>query len=261
MSLNGGDVLARGAKSAQFNVHSDLSDFEYDLSIGKDNEELKEKYGLSEAELTDLRARRGEGERIDIHPAQSLADSVEVVDKRRFVSALEEDYHGVMPVEKKQGKYVEKIYSDPTTILDRVLIKRIIDDPDLEQLEDGTVRNKKTGFIIPQAYRQHNNVGIVLAVGQLVVLGGVRISLTEIVRPGDRVTFGDYNSEVYHQPSSITEAMCDAVEMNYEEDPEGLRVVRVQDIRTVCRPRKASWWQALKNLYYEFLANMAVYHG
>jgi hypothetical protein len=33
--------------------------------------------------------------------------------------------------------------------------------------------------------------------------------------------------------------LCDAVQMNYEEDPEGLRVVRVQDVRGVEREEAA----------------------
>ena len=69
--------------------------------------------------------------------------------------------------------------------------------------------------------------------------------MRHIVRPGDRVTFGDYNSEVYKQPVEKTQKMCDAVQMNYEADEEGLRVVRVQDIRTVERPKKMFWFKTL----------------
>jgi len=234
MSLNGGDALARGAKSAQFSTHTELSEFEYDLSTGMDNDELKKKYGLSEVEIDNYRERRGNGERIDISPVheQSLTDGIEVIDRRSVFLNQEE----VKAVEKPAPKFKEKTYTKPTTLLDRVLIKRIVDDPDLELLQDGTVRSKKTGFIIPQAYRQHNNVGIVLAVGQFVIMGGLRIPMEELVKPGDKVKYGDYNSEVFVQDESVTREMCDAVGMNYEEDPEGLRVVRVQDIRTIQRP-------------------------
>jgi hypothetical protein len=47
------------------------------------------------------------------------------------------------------------------------------------------------------------------------------------------VVFGDYTSEVFKLSEEKTRELCDAVEMNYEADPEGLRIVRVQDLRTV----------------------------
>jgi hypothetical protein len=49
------------------------------------------------------------------------------------------------------------------------------------------------------------------------------------------VTYGDYNSEVFLMDEAKVQQLCDAVQMNYEEDPEGLRVVRVQDVRGVER--------------------------
>ena len=51
------------------------------------------------------------------------------------------------------------------------------------------------------------------------------------VRVGDRVTYGDYNSEVFIMDENKVQELCDAVQMNYEPDPEGIRVVRVQDVR------------------------------
>ena len=64
--------------------------------------------------------------------------------------------------------------------------------------------------------------------------------MADVVKPGDKVTFGDYNSEVYKLSPEKTIALCDAVKMNYEADDEGLRVIRVQDIRTVEHPLEAT---------------------
>lgn len=250
MSLNGGDTLARGAKSAQFSTHVEAtSEFEYDMSAGMDNEELKAKYGLSYAEVQQYREKRGEGERIDIAPIKSLETLVQVTDRRHFASALEQGYAEAKPIEKPALKFKEKKYDNPLTLLDRILVKRITDNPDLEVLSDGTVRNKKTGFIVPQAYRQHTNIGIVLCVGQFVIVGGVRVPMNEVVSVGDKVTYGDYNSEVFIQNEDITKSMCDAVEMDYEEDPEGLRVVRVQDIRTVRHQVPTKLIDRIRNLF------------
>jgi co-chaperonin GroES (HSP10) len=106
----------------------------------------------------------------------------------------------------------------------------------LELLEDGSVRNKTTGLIIAAQYRQHSNTGIVLAAGTLVSLGGRIFPMSEFVSVGSRVTYGDYNSEVFHMKEEKIRELCDAVHMNYEEDPEGLRIVRVQDVRGVEEP-------------------------
>lgn len=232
MSENrGGDVLARGERSAQFKgAGANLTEFEYDLAMN--TEQVGQKYGLSQVEIEEYQTKRANGEKLDLKPVgeDTLAS---------LIPALESRFNP-KPVEKKPLKFAEKTYSEPTTILDRILVKRIADDPDLEIMEDGSARNKRTGFVIPYAYRQHNNIGIVLAVGQFVILGGVRIPMDEVVRKGDLVKFGDYNSEVFVMPEDKIQEMCDAVEMNYEPDPEGLRVVRVQDVRTVQRPEVAN---------------------
>jgi len=68
-----------------------------------------------------------------------------------------------------------------------------------------------------------------------VIIGGQKVPMSDIVRVGDRVTYGDYNSEVFHMDEKRVIALCDAVQMNYEKDEEGLRIVRVQDVRLVER--------------------------
>lgn len=233
MSENrGGDVLARGERSAQFRgAGADLSEFEYDLTMKP--ETVGVKYGLSQLEVEAYLLRRSRGERLEL---KSVAVDEEPTDGR---TELERRWES-KAVAVKPKKFAEVSYGDPTTILDRVLVKRIPDDPEkFEILEDGSLKDKTTGFVIPYAYRQHNNIGIVLAVGQFVILGGVRVAMREVVLVGDRVTFGDYNSEVFKLSTVKIQALCDAVQMNYEEDPEGLRVVRVQDIRVVERPLPA----------------------
>jgi co-chaperonin GroES (HSP10) len=137
---------------------------------------------------------------------------------------------------EKENKYPVPEYTSFTPILDRILVMRVPLDPNHEILEDGSVRDKRTKFIIPAKYRQHSNTGIVLAVGNFVVMGGQRIDLDEIVKPGDRVTFGDYNSEVFPMEKEKVLAMCDALKINYHEDEQGLRIVRIQDVRGIETP-------------------------
>ena len=204
MTLGGGDALARGAKSAQFSAGGASVDDEVVINpsiVAEDN---------SEPTLT-------------------------VIDRRpNYLDKLSGDDLKVAKTEEKE--FAEKTYSTLSPILDRVLVMRVSANPDEEILEDGTVRNKKTGFIIPQQYRQHTNNGIVLAAGQFVVMGMIKTPLEEIVRPGDRVFYGDYNSELFPMDESKVRAMCRALKVNYEHSEDGLRLVRVQDIRGIERP-------------------------
>ena len=156
---------------------------------------------------------------------QDLTKGITVIDRR--------SQYNSEPVKKAEPKFPEKEYGMLSTVLDRVLIKRVPDDPNFELLEDGSMRDKRTGFLIPASYRQHSRLGIVLATSKFAILGGMRVPMFDIVYPGCRVVFGDYTSEVFKLSEEKTRELCDAVEMNYEADPEGLRIVRVQDLRTV----------------------------
>src|ERR1039458_5402910 len=82
---NGGDVLARGARTAQFAAGgSELSDFEYDLRTRTDI--VSEKYGLSLAEIEEYTIRLNAGERLDLKSvalADELGAGIEVIDRRR----------------------------------------------------------------------------------------------------------------------------------------------------------------------------------
>ena len=232
---NGGDVLARGGSSAQFAAGgSELSDFEYDLRTRTDI--VSKKYGLSQAEIEEYTLRVNAGERIDLKSvalAEELGAGIEVIDRRRSF-ASEVETAKVTPVAPK--KFADKKFSAFTPILDRILVKRCAEGPDMKIMEDGSVLNTKTGLVIAAKYRQHSNIGIVLATGQFVILGGQRIAMSEVVRVGDRVTYGDYNSEVFLMDEPKVQEMCDSVQMNYEPDAEGLRIVRVQDVRGVETP-------------------------
>ena len=235
MTLMGGDKLARGARSAQFAAGgSEKSDFEYDMMLRRDI--VAEKYGLSTSEIEEYEIRINAGERFSLDSAavreDQLGAGITVIDRR---PSYTEELEAVKAAPAVAKKYPEKSYASATPILDRILIKRCAESPDMKIMEDGSVLNTKTGLVIAAKYRQHSNIGIVLAVGSFVVIGGQRIPMREVVRIGDRVTYGDYNSEVFHMDESKVEALCDAVQMNYEVDPEGLRVVRVQDIRLVER--------------------------
>lgn len=204
MTLGGGDALARGAKSAQFSAGGASVDDDVVINpsiVSQDQEE----------------------------------PSLTVVDRRRnYLDKLDGEGVGIAKTEAKEFPY--KTYSSLTPILDRVLVMRVAANEDEEILDDGTVRNKKSGFIIPQQYRQHTNNGIVLAAGQFVVMGGIKTDLSEIVRPGDRVFYGDYNSELFPMDQAKVRAMCKSLKVNYEHSEDGLRLVRVQDIRGIERP-------------------------
>jgi co-chaperonin GroES (HSP10) len=231
--LGGGDLLARGAKSAQFSATGgDLSDFEYDFKLRR--EIVKEKYGLSDAEIAEYEIRINAGERFSLDTLASrdeqLGAGITVIDRRPSYS---EEVEVVKAAPVPEKKWPEKKFNLFRPILDRILVKRCAESEDMKMLPDGSVLNQKTGLVIAAKYRQHSNIGIVLAAGKFVILGGQRISMDEVVRVGDRVTYGDYNSEVFYMDEVKVREFCDAVQMNYEQDDEGLRVVRVQDIRGV----------------------------
>jgi co-chaperonin GroES (HSP10) len=232
---SGGDVLARGAKSAQFAAGgSELSEFETDIAVGREG--IEEKYGISFAELGQYIGRREAGERISLEPVANrpeVGSDLIVIDKRSTFMGQDTKVDAVAVAPKK---YPDKTYGPFSPILDRILIKRCTENENMELLKDGSVKNKKTGLIIAAKYRQHSNIGVVLAAGKFVILGGQRIPMEEVVRVGDRVTYGDYNSEVFTMSEERVKSLCDAVQFNYFEDEDGLRVVRVQDVRGVEPP-------------------------
>ena len=233
-----GDKLASGQKTAQFSTSAGLSDFSNDL-IYMTPEELVVKYGISEAQVEMYKQNRDSGNKLpDLVPV-AIAEQLE----RDRQEAAELGYKvtdrrigEAKVIEVVPDKYPAKDYTTLKPILDRILIKRVNGDAKEEELSDGSTRNKKTGFITPAKWRQHNNIGIVLAVGDFVVMGGVKTAMSDIVRPGDRVTFGDYNTEKFTMDDEKVQAMCDALKINYTADPEGLRVVYIQNIRGIERP-------------------------
>ena len=229
---NGGDVLARGGKSAQFGGVNQITDFENDV-IYMNTLEVCTKYGLSEAEYDQYQAMRLNGERlpelIAVKDLPELGSEFSITDHRKnyMLDALP----SAEPVVEATKKYPEPEFEAFSPILDRLLVMRINDDPEEEMLEDGSTRNKRTGLITSAKYRQHSNVGIILGIGKYVVLSGLRFDITEFVGIGDKITFGDYNSEVFPMDEKKALAICDALQINYVKDPKGLRIVRVQDVR------------------------------
>jgi co-chaperonin GroES (HSP10) len=233
---NGGDVLARGCPTAQFaGASSNITDFENDF-IYKNVLEVMAKYGLSQEEYDGyMNLRVVVGEHLpDLTPValqETLEVGFSVADHRR--NYMSESTEAADVVKEAPNKYPEPTYGTASPILDRILVMRISDDPDTELLEDGSTRNKKSGLITAAKYRQHSNVGLVLAAGGFVVLGGLRIPMEELIKPGYKVVFGDYNSEVFPMDKKKAEVLCDSLGINYVDDQQGLRIVRVQDVRTV----------------------------
>lgn len=231
---SGGDVLARGAAKAQFGGANSISDFENDF-IYMTVEEVNEKYGLSQSEYDFYAALRVDGQHLpDLTPValqETLDVGFSITDHRKnYLSEATEPAKVKVEAAKK---FPEPTYGAFRPIMDRILVMRIADDPDTELLEDGSTRNKKSGLITAAKYRQHSNVGIVLATGTWVVIGGVRFPMEDFVKPLYKVTYGDYNSEVFPMDKTKVEALCDSIGVNYVEDAQGLRVVRVQDVRGI----------------------------
>lgn len=232
---SGGDVLARGGHSAQFAAGgSTLTDFEADF-IFKDVEFVINRYGLSQEEYDQYSAMRLKDERLpdlkSVELQEELGVGFSVSDRRK-------DYLSnqvVKPVEVKALKFPAPTYEPMETLLDRVLVMVISDDPNVELLEDGSTRDKTSGLITAAKYRQHSNVGIVLLGGQWVISGGVKTSMRDILKPGDKVLYGDYGSEKVPMTDEKAEALCDRIQVNYEKTEQGLRVVRIQDVRLVER--------------------------
>jgi len=235
---NGGDVLARGCPTAQFvGASSEITSFENDY-IYMDVAEVCEKYGLSETEYDVYHAMREKGEHLpDLTPV-ALREVIDVgfsiADHRK--NYMLEPTEAAKAVTEAPKKYPEPEFAPMQTLMDRVLVMVISDDPNEELLEDGSTRNKTTGLISTAKYRQHSNVGIVLLSGQWVVVSGVKTPMKEIVNPGDKVIYGDYGSEKMPETfSKKAEAICDTIGVNYQKTEQGIRIVRVQDIRTVER--------------------------
>src|ERR1019366_5906185 len=238
-----GDKLARGDKSASFGgAGSVVSDFEQDI-VFMEVADVLTKYGFSQAEYDQYTFLRSDGQKLpDLTPV-SLQETLEVgfsiSDHRK--NYLSESTEAAAVKAEAPKKYPEPTYEQARPILDRVLVMIVADDPDTEILEDGSTRNKKSGLITSAKYRQHSNVGVVLAAGQYVVLSGMRFNMSEFVEVGDKITYGDYNSEVFPMDKKKAEAICDSLQVNYVEDPKGLRVVRVQDIRVVEKKAKSNY--------------------
>ena len=234
MTLAGGDVLARGGKSAQFSTASNMTDFEADF-LYQDVSEVLTKYGLSQAEYDQYAAQRLDNEKLPnlkpVSEQEELAVGFSVEDHRKNYMNVETTDVKSAAVEAK--KFPEPEFEEFHPILDRILVMRISDDPEEEMLEDGSTKNRRTGLITASKYRQHSNVGIVLATGQHVVLSGLRLDMSEFVRVGDKITYGDYNSEVFLMDRKKAEAICDRLKINYVDDSKGIRIVRAQDVRGV----------------------------
>jgi co-chaperonin GroES (HSP10) len=194
-----GDALARGAKSAQFSAGSGDKDSPIELK--------------------------------NVAPEEPFS----VTDKRpSYLDRLSEESAPIAPVTLK---YPEKEYSPFKTILDRILVKRVSLDKNMEILSDGSLRDKRNGFVIPAKYRQHANVGVVVAAGDFVAVGNTKTPMEEVVRLGDRVMYGEYNAESFQVSKEEAQAFCDRIQENYSGgDDETFWIVRVQDVRGVQRP-------------------------
>ena len=232
-----GDRLARGCPTAQFaGASSEITSFENDV-IYLDVDAVLEKYGISQGEYDQYTALRLDGQKLPdlisvaLQEKQELGAGFSIADHRR--NYLQEATEPAKVVTEQPKRYPEPTYGTARPILDRILVMRIADDPDTELLEDGSTRNKKSGLITAAKYRQHSNVGVVLAAGGFVVLGGLRIPMEELIKPGYKITFGSYNTEIFPMDKKKAELLCDSIGINFVDDQQGLHIVRAQDVRMV----------------------------
>lgn len=114
--------------------------------------------------------------------------------------------YGFTIEDKRPDRSQIKDYHPFTALLDRILVRRI--EP--EKLVNG--------YLIPDKYREMENWGEVVSVGQGVVLGREWRPLTDFVNIGDLVKYGEHTAERF----------------SYKED-DPLFIVRIQDCRGVRR--------------------------
>ena len=77
------------------------------------------------------------------------------------------------------------IYDDPRPRFDHVLISR----NETETTWHGT------SFIIPETVKKAPNVGVVIAISDFYIVDGKTFPTSDVVNPGDIVTFSNYNAE------------------------------------------------------------------
>ena len=84
-------------------------------------------------------------------------------------------------------------------VLDRILLRRVVEE--------------QSGLVVrPEKYAESDKYEV-LAIGDFVVMGGLRFSVSEIVGVGEFVLVSEYNIE------------------SFEDDGETYHLARVQDIR------------------------------
>ena len=124
---------------------------------------------------------------------------------------LAESLSTAIPVQDNRPSKEVKEYAEFRPILDRILLSRVESDKD------------KSGFTIPEKYREPEAKGIVVQIGDGVVLGGVWHPMSEFVNVGDRVMFGAHTVE------------------KLEIDGKEFELARLQDIRGVERLKPRKW--------------------
>jgi co-chaperonin GroES (HSP10) len=80
---------------------------------------------------------------------------------------------------------VDRIYSDPVPIFDRVLIRR--------NAKETTWGG--THFVIPESAQKSANRGVVVACADFYIIEGQSFPMVNVVKPGDVVTFSAFNTE------------------------------------------------------------------
>src|SRR5271154_970414 len=150
---NGGDVLARGGKSAQFGGVNDITVFQNDM-IYMNMEEICVKYGLSELEYDQYQKLRLDGEKLpDLTPVKDLPElgaEFSISDHRK--NYMLEALPSAEVVVEEAKKFPDPKFGEFSPILDRILVMRITDNPEEELLEDGSVRNTRSGIITAAKY-------------------------------------------------------------------------------------------------------------
>lgn len=114
-----------------------------------------------------------------------MSDQLEVVDNRKFTSDGELKEEAVDTIIRPSVIQANRSYDDPKPRFDYILVAR----KETETTYNGTT------FYIPESARQKPNVGVVIAVSDFYIVGDTKFPTTDIVNPGDIVTFGHFQAE------------------------------------------------------------------
>lgn len=115
---------------------------------------------------------------------------MKIIDRRRQTVAEEPEQASAAAAEASEQSVVsvaevDRIYSDPLPIFDRILIKQ-----GSKETTWGTAH-----IVIPDYVQKAPNMGAVVATAENYIVDGKAFPMSELVKQGDIVTFSQFNTE------------------------------------------------------------------